>query len=855
MQSETDTLNGGVIVLDIATNPEAPVSLGYFNLGAYTHDLYVHNDTIFNNNGWSGMAIWDMTDLNNPNQLGSLTGYPQAGYNHSSWVTPDGETMVMCDETHNRPVRMVDVSDLNSPSILATFRSALNAPQDTKSIAHNPIIHGDYAVISYYHDGVQIYDITDPSSPVRSAYYDTDTTDSVYFGFDGCWGVYPYLPSGNIIASDVLFGLYVLRPGFVFPNAVQPSVVTTGVCVGVPASGTATAIPAGGIGPYTYQWSNGDTTVTTTGLSLNTNYTVTVTDRYGYSGVDTFSLFQNPPFNVQATITDESCSNIGDGTISLTIGGATPPYSVLWSTGDAIPTVTGLTNGSYWVVITDSVGCTYSDTFTVGFMNATPVAYAGTDTSLCLPNTILTGAAPAVGQGTWLIQAGSATINNVNDPQSVVLGLGEGLNTLVWVAANGLCTDADTVNVYVSSAAYTDAGVDTLACGSSHGLTGQVPLNGQGQWFGPMGVQFANVNDAQTTVSGLGTGLVTLTWIVTDSGCTASDNVTLTVAPIPGSDFNFSVNNLVVTFTDLSVNASTWFWDFGDSNTSTQSSPVHTYSTPGSYQVCLVVSDTCGFDTLCETVNLQCQAPEADFELADTLLTIDLTNTSSSSFSNPIYSWDFGDLTTSTLINPTHTYSSPGTYVVCLTVTDSCGTETTCDTVEIVCPEPIANFVPSPNFNVVTFNNQSTTADPGAIYWWDFGDGDTSTLPNPTHTYLFGGTYLACLAVTDICGTDTLCLEFPVEIAVGSESSLSGIVQVSPNPFTDLVRLEVSGWSAESVSVELYDVQGRRIKDSELELESGVGNMVWDLGSLASGIYLLSVEGGGQVKRLRVVRQ
>ncbi len=851
----TDTLNGGLVILDIATNPEAPTSLGYFNLGAYTHDLYVRNDTVFNNNGWSGMAIWDMTNLSNPNPLGSFSGYPQAGYNHSNWVTENGKHMVMCDETHNRPVRVVDVSDLNNLSIVSSFQSQLNAPQDTKSIAHNPLIHGDFACVSYYHDGVQIYDISDPTSPMRAAYFDTDTTDSVYVGYDGCWGVYPFLPSGNIIASDVVFGLYVLRPGFVFPNAVQPTVATTGVCTGVPGSGTATALPAGGIAPYSYQWSTGDTTVSISGLSLNTTYTVTVTDRYGYSGVDTFNLQPNAPWNVQDTVTDESCSNLGDGIIALNIAGGTSPYSVLWSTGDAIPTVTGLTNGTYSVVVTDSAGCSYTDSFTVGFLNQTPVAVAGVDTSLCLRNTILTGSAPAIGQGAWQVLVGSGTFNNLADPQSVVLGLGEGLNTLVWVTSNGVCTDADTVNIYVSSAAYAGAGVDTLACGNNHVLAGHAPMGGQGQWSGPTGVQFTNMNDPQSMVSGLSSGLVTLTWMVSDSGCTASDNVILTVAPFAESNFGFSVSNLLVTFTDSSANADTWFWDFGDSTGSTLQNPVHSYSTPGSYQACLIVSDTCGLDTFCQTVNIQCVPPSAGFSLADTLLSIDLSNTSTTTFPNAVYSWDFGDSTTSSSPSPSHTYSSPGTYQVCLTLTDSCGSETNCQTVVIECPGPVADFLPTPSFNTVTFSNQSTTADPSATYSWNFGDGTTSTMPNPVHTYQFAGTYQTCLTVSDVCGSDTSCQEFEVEIAVGLQDELIGNVRVSPNPFSDLLKLEISGWSAESVILGLWDVQGRKIKNADLRLESGVGEMVWDLESLPGGVYLLSVKGKEVVKHYRIVRQ
>jgi hypothetical protein len=64
--------------------------------------------------------------------------------------------------------------------------------------------------VSYYHDGVQVYDISDPMNPVNIAYYDTYTQHTNYNGYQGCWGVYPFLPSGIILASDFENGLFVL---------------------------------------------------------------------------------------------------------------------------------------------------------------------------------------------------------------------------------------------------------------------------------------------------------------------------------------------------------------------------------------------------------------------------------------------------------------------------------------------------------------------------------------------------------------------------------------------------------------------------------------------------------------------
>src|SRR5690606_27722698 len=81
------------------------------------------------------------------------------------------------------------------------FKSQL-LENNPNSIAHNPFIKGDLCFIAYYHDGVQVFDISDPENIVRIAYYDTYSNTN-YDGYEGCWGVYPFLESGNIIASDI----------------------------------------------------------------------------------------------------------------------------------------------------------------------------------------------------------------------------------------------------------------------------------------------------------------------------------------------------------------------------------------------------------------------------------------------------------------------------------------------------------------------------------------------------------------------------------------------------------------------------------------------------------------------------
>ncbi|MFT5168981.1 MAG: choice-of-anchor B domain-containing protein [Saprospiraceae bacterium] len=213
-----DTLNGflytaganvqssGTRILDLNTDP---ITIeGNANLtGGYIHDIHVRNDTAYCFSGNDGMYVYDFSlDKNSPTYLGSLDGYVGEGYNHSGWLTDSGDHIVFCDETTGTKVKVCDVTDFNNMAITDQFNASLPV---SSTLAHNPFIKGDYAYVSYYDDGVYVYDISDPNDVTTFAYYDTNPGN----GGGGCWGVYPYFPSGSIIATDMSFGFYVMELG------------------------------------------------------------------------------------------------------------------------------------------------------------------------------------------------------------------------------------------------------------------------------------------------------------------------------------------------------------------------------------------------------------------------------------------------------------------------------------------------------------------------------------------------------------------------------------------------------------------------------------------------------------------
>jgi choice-of-anchor B domain-containing protein len=171
--------------------------------GGYVHDVYVRNDTVWCNAG-NGLYVVDFTNMTSPSLLASLTSYPDGGYNHSGWLNEAGNIYALADETHGKKVKIFDVSDLSNIQFLDTIGSDVA----TNSIAHNLIFKGNLLYVSYYFDGLYVWDMTNPSNPVLTGFY--DTSDELNFNsYKGNWGVYPFLPSGIVLASDMQRGLFI----------------------------------------------------------------------------------------------------------------------------------------------------------------------------------------------------------------------------------------------------------------------------------------------------------------------------------------------------------------------------------------------------------------------------------------------------------------------------------------------------------------------------------------------------------------------------------------------------------------------------------------------------------------------
>jgi len=285
-------------------------------------------------------------------------------------------------------------------------------------------------------------------------------------------------------------------------------------------------------------------------------------------------------------------------------------------------------------------------------------------------------------------------------------------------------------------------------------------------------------------------------------------------AQAPVADFSGTpltgVAPLTVDFTDLSSGGTvdTWAWDFGDGGTSTVQNPSHTYTAAGLYTVSLTASGPGGSDTATKIdyITVSEPPPVAAFSGTPTAgvapLAVSFTDASTGAITS--WAWDFGDTGTSTLQNPSHTYTTPGTYTVALTVTGPGGSDTSTLTnyVTVAEPPPVAAFSGTPTSGNAPLAVSFTDLSTGAVtsWAWDFGDGATSTAQNPSHTYTSAGTYTVALTVTGPGGSDTSTqVDYITVNTAGPVADFSGTPTNGVAPlavtFTDLSTGSITSWA------------------------------------------------------------
>ena len=235
---------------------------------------------------------------------------------------------------------------------------------------------------------------------------------------------------------------------------------------------------------------------------------------------------------------------------------------------------------------------------------------------------------------------------------------------------------------------------------------------------------------------------------------------------------------LTVSFTDQSTGSpASWKWNFGDGSNSTERNPVHTYNKSGNYTVDLTTTNEEGSNKLQKSKYINVVSvngsvvsspgyivPVSAFSATPTVGSMPLTVsfTDQSKGSPTAWTWNFGDKNTSKEKNPVHTYTKSGRYAVTLTASNANGSNTLTKSsyiyVSNVLAPPVAGYFVSPASGSmplkVIFTDQSKGSP--TAWRWAFGDGNTSEMKNPVHTYSKSGRYTVTLTASNANGSNAL---------------------------------------------------------------------------------------------------
>jgi gliding motility-associated-like protein len=447
----------------------------------------------------------------------------------------------------------------------------------------------------------------------------------------------------------------------------------------------------------------------------------------------------------------------------------------------------GLGNYPVNLHIVDSNGCFHDTTIMVSVSAQPTAAFTFTNecygtatsfTDLSNPN------GGTINAWDWDFDNNGTVDNVLQNPTNGYASAGTYTVELLVTTTNG-CKDSITMQVVVNpipvanfSVAPVCLGTPSVFYDSSSVITGSI-TNWQWDFGDALGT--SNAQNPTYTYAAAGTYAVTLT-VTSDSGCIHTYIDSAVVSPMPTAAFttNNVCLNTAASFTDTSnPNGGTitsWEWDFNGDNITddVNQHPTNFFPAAGVYNVQLIVSSAAGCaDTIVNPITIH-PMPTAAFTFNNECFgtAIGFTDNSAVATGNITnWNWDFGNLNTSTLQNPSENYAAEGVYTVQLIVTTDNGCKDTISHQVEVYPIPVVNFTPTDvclnfatQFNDLTTVSNTYTTNNIVNWYWDFGDGlGTSNLQNPTYTYNMEGVYQAYLVVTSNHGcTDSLMLNVTV---------------------------------------------------------------------------------------------
>lgn len=453
-------------------------------------------------------------------------------------------------------------------------------------------------------------------------------------------------------------------------------------------NGIAYSIVHGGVQPYSYQWSTGATnTPSVSGLTGNQTYTLTIIDANNCVYQDTVYIPSPPPPQITTTsFTPPLCHGGKDGIASVSYTYGTPPIYIQWQPGGVSNSIVqGISAGNYTISVMDYYGCMTSTIITVSEppaigLNVSPYQVICYGTTATLNASAYNGTPPY--QYFWDANSGLSGAG----PHTVTLTATTSYS--VYAQDNNGCKSNQAVVIITVKPPLLAKGEAKWLCAEEHYILTPL-ITGPGN-NGPYNYLWSNgvTTYSNEIVADINNNPATYTLNISD-GCSIPDAVaiyTINVSPKSRGTFNADIKEgcppLKVTFNAWSSDAlDTYYWNFGNGNSTMGNEVISIYEGVGFYPVSIEITNKygCKWDTTIVDYIKVYPKPIADFEPYPSVTTIDnpLINFLNLSQDANSYEWNFGDLqslnNTSNEINPYHVYELAGEYQVYLTAKNTYG--------------------------------------------------------------------------------------------------------------------------------------------------------------------------------------
>ncbi len=623
------------------------------------------------------------------------------------------------------------------------------------------------------------------------------------------------------------------------------------------------------VGATSYFWTFGDGQNSTAAnpnhtYLLDGNYTVQLTSTNACGSVSTFQIvnivtpptagFTFLPASGCAPLTVQFTSNSSANSQNFTwnFPGGTPSTSNLQN-----PTVVFSTPGTFSASLTasNSAGQNTANQSNIISVNDVPTA----NFSSSINGATASFSNTSVGATSYFWAFGDGQNSTAANPNHTYLL--DGNYTVQLTSTNG-CGSTTTSQV-VNIATPPTAGFTFSPASGCAPLTVQFTSNSSEnsqnfEWNFPGGTPAtSNLQNPTVVFSTPGTFSASLTVSNSTGQNIASQTDIILVNDKPTANFTVIQAGLGGIFTNNSKNADSYFWDFGDGNTSNELNPTHQFSAAGQFTVILIATNPCGTTQFSTQVNIVGTPPLASFS-ANEMKGCEpfLVQFSDQSAGNPTaWNWSFpgGSPSSSTDQNPSVTYSATGNYEVSLTATNAFGSNTLTfpNFIEVI-TSPSVDFEFFASNGTVNFSNQSNGAD---NFSWNFGDGQTSTETNPTHIYTTSGNFVVTLQAINPCGASVLQKTISIEI-IGTETPIwVKNFNLFPNPAAGNFTVQMTAKPAQQIDFELFNAIGQQVLQVAAPFQNGEISQKFDLENLTAGAYFLKIQMEGEAFFVRVLKQ